>query len=208
MSRHVKCLIERYPQMKETAPDIEKAIEILLASVKSGGKILLCGNGGSAADCEHISGELLKGFLSMRPLSAGDKAAFRAFEGGEELAGHLQYGVCALPLASFSALLSAFGNDVSADASYAQLVMAAGRPGDVLVGLSTSGNAKNVANAALAAKTRGLSVVGLTGQGGGKLAAFCDCCIKVPETETFKVQELHLPAYHAICAAVEEELFG
>jgi D-sedoheptulose 7-phosphate isomerase len=208
MNKHLEILLERYPQLKKTAPDIEAAIDILLSAVKREGKILLCGNGGSAADCEHISGELLKGFLSKRPLSHGDKAAFSVFENGAELADSLQYGVCALPLTSFSALLSAFGNDVNPGAAYAQLVMAAGMPMDVLVGISTSGNAQNVANAALTAKARGLSVVGLTGQGGGKLAELCDCCIRVPEIETFKIQELHLPVYHTICAAIEEERFG
>ena len=135
------------------------------------------------------------------------RLAFAPYESGTALAEQLQYGIPALPLPAFSALSTAFGNDVEPDAVYAQLVMALGKPTDVFIGLSTSGNAKNVCQAVITAKARGLKVIGLTGIGGGKLAGLCDCCIKVPEKETFKVQELHLPVYHCICAVLEAEFF-
>lgn len=200
-------LTTRYPDLNLCAGEIETGCQILIEAIKKGGKILLAGNGGSCADCEHISGELLKGFLSKRPLSNADRLAFAPYESETALAEQLQYGIPALPLPAFSALSTAFGNDVEPDAVYAQLVMALGKPEDVFLGLSTSGNAKNVCQAAITAKARRLRVIGLTGISGGKLADLCDCCIKVPEKETFKVQELHLPVYHCICAVLEAEFF-
>lgn len=200
-------LTTRYPALNPCVEDIKAACQILTEAIQKGGKILLAGNGGSCADCDHISGELLKGFLSKRPLTEADRQSFAAYENGAALAEQLQYGIPALPLPAFSALSTAFGNDVEPDAIYAQLVMALGKPEDVFLGLSTSGNAKNVCQAAITAKARGLKVIGLTGIGGGKLADLCDCCIKVPEKETFKVQELHLPVYHCICAVLEAEFF-
>ncbi len=200
-------LTTRYPALNPCVEEIQTACRILTEAIQKGGKILLAGNGGSCADCDHISGELLKGFLSKRPLTEADRQSFAAYENGAALAEQLQYGIPALPLPAFSALSTAFGNDVEPDAIYAQLVMALGKPEDVFLGLSTSGNAKNVCQAAITAKARGLKVIGLTGIGGGKLASLCDCCIKVPEKETFKVQELHLPVYHCICAVLEAEFF-
>ena len=200
-------LITRYPALNPCVEEIQTACRILTEAIKQGGKILLAGNGGSCADGDHISGELLKGFLSKRPLTEADRLAFAPYESGTALAEQLQYGIPALPLPAFSALSTAFGNDVEPDAVYAQLVMALGKPTDVFIGLSTSGNAKNVCQAVITAKARGLKVIGLTGIGGGKLAGLCDCCIKVPEKETFKVQELHLPVYHCICAVLEAEFF-
>lgn len=200
-------LTTRYPALNPCVEEIQTACQILTEAIQKGGKILLAGNGGSCADCDHISGELLKGFLSKRPLTEADRQSFAAYENGAALAEQLQYGIPALPLPAFSALSTAFGNDVEPDAIYAQLVMALGKPEDVFLGLSTSGNAKNVCQAAITAKARGLKVIGLTGIGGGKLASLCDCCIKVPEKETFKVQELHLPVYHCICAVLEAEFF-
>jgi len=200
-------LTERYPALNSCVREVKISCQILTEAMKKGNKILLAGNGGSCADCEHISGELLKGFLNKRPLTDTDKQAFSPYENGAILAGQLQYGIPALPLPAFSALSTAFCNDVDPDAVYAQLVMALGKPEDVFVGLSTSGNAKNICEAAITAKARGLKVIGLTGMGGGKLADLCDCCIQVPETETFKVQELHLPVYHCICAVLEAEFF-
>lgn len=201
-------LLERYPALKSCGAEINGACELLLRRLKAGGKILLCGNGGSCADCEHISGELLKGFLSERPLCKSDREKWEPYEGGEELSRKLQYGVCAIPLPAMTAAMTAFNNDVSPDAVFAQLVLAMGKAGDVLVCLSTSGNSRNVFNAAVTAKALDISVIGLTGAGGGKLAAVSDVCIAVPENETYKVQEYHLPVYHCICAVLEAELFG
>jgi len=194
----------RYPMLSGCTESIEKSIDMIVKSFASGGKLLLCGNGGSSADCDHISGELLKGFLSKRPLSAEDKAAFSSCEDGQKLAEGLQYGLPAIPLHAFSAASTAFGNDVDPMGVYAQMVMALGRQGDVIWGISTSGNAENVYKAVLTAKARGLLTIGLTGKKPSRLSELCDVCIQVPETETYLVQELHLPVYHTICAAVEE----
>ena len=161
----------------------------------SGGKLLLCGNGGSAADCEHISGELLKGFLLPRP---------QHISGFEKLQG----GIAAIPLPSLSALISAFSIDVAPELVYAQLTNVLAAENDVLFCISTSGNSKNVVLAAHLAKIKNIKTIALTGRDGGELKQLCTACICVPETETFKVQELHLPVYHAICAQCEEDIFG
>lgn len=200
-------LLERYPALCPCGASIRDACGALLHTAEAGGKILLCGNGGSCADCGHISGELLKGFLSKRPLSESDRKKWEPFEGGRRLSGTLQYGVCAIPLPAMTAAMTAFGNDVSPEAVYAQLVLAMGKSGDALLCISTSGSSKNVVNAAVTAKALGIACVGLTGETGGRLAELCDVCIRVPGTETFKIQELHLPVYHCICAALEAELF-
>lgn len=200
-------LTARYPNLVPCERDIGRAGELLLQSVCEGGTILLCGNGGSAADCEHIAGELLKGFCSLRPLCESDKAAL-ARQGGGELADQLQYGIRTVALPSLISAGTAFCNDVDPAAVYAQLVYALGRPGDVLLCLSTSGNARNVCNAAVTARAKNMTVIGLTGRSGGALAPLCTVCIRVPEEETYRVQELHLPVYHALCMALEREMFG
>lgn len=192
---HIECLTERLPELSAVAQKIEKAVEAICLMHRDGGKLLLCGNGGSAADCEHISGELLKGFLQKR-------------EPRENVPSVLQQGVAAIPLPSLSASLSAFANDVEPSLVYAQLTYALGRPGDVFMGISTSGNSKNVVEAAEVARRLGLVTIALTGASGGKLADICHVTIRVPENETYLVQELHLPVYHVICAEVEERLFG
>lgn len=194
---YVEDLVKRYPELSGCADSVRKVIDAIVDCHKNGGKILLCGNGGSAADCEHISGELLKGFLKKRPYPDGDPDFC-----------DLQQGIAAIPLTSLSASLSAFANDVDPDQCYAQLTGALGKCGDVFVGISTSGNAKNVAAAARVAKKLGLKTVALTGEGGGALYDICDMTVRVPERETYKIQELHLPVYHAICAQVEEDIYG
>lgn len=201
-------LLTRYPKLSCCIEEIKNACGTLFKTIQSGGKILLCGNGGSGADCEHISGELLKGFLRRRPLSSEDLHSFASFQDGLALAPKLQYGICAIPLSSFSSVYTAFCNDVDPEAVYAQLVFSMGRPGDTIICITTSGNSKNIYNAAITAKARNLSVIGLTGKTGGSIAPLCDSCIRVPETETFKVQELHLPVYHCICAALEAKFFN
>ena len=167
---------------------------------------MLCGNGGSAADCEHIAGELLKGFLMKRTPFGEELSALEDQLGSD--AALLQRGVCAIPIPSISGAVSAFNNDVDASLTYAQAVYAMGRKGDVVFLLSTSGNSANVVKACKAAKALGITTVAMTGRGGGALGKLADIVISSPESETFKVQEHHLPIYHAICAEVEERLFG
>ena len=202
-------LLNRYPQLAKCQDEIKKATAAMIDCYKNGGKILLCGNGGSCADCDHIVGELMKGFLKKRPLTTEQKAKMTSLSPllDEETLSKLQGGLPAISLPSITALNSAFCNDVDPELIYAQSVMAMGKTGDVLIAMSTSGNAKNVFAAAMVAKGLGLTVIGLTGKGGGKLSEIADICIRVPETETFKVQELHLPVYHYLCAATEDEFF-
>ncbi len=193
--------VKRYPVLEKCEKDIRSAVEAIVNMYNTKNKLLLCGNGGSAADSEHISGEFLKGFMKKRPYESGE------LELEDDILLKLQKGVAAIPLTSLSASLTAFNNDVDPMLNYAQLVQALGRKGDVFMGLSTSGNAKNVAYAAKTANAVGMVTIGLTGEKGGLLKDICHITIRVPENETYKIQELHLPVYHAICAQVEEELF-
>jgi D-sedoheptulose 7-phosphate isomerase len=172
--------------------------------------LLLCGNGGSASDCAHIVGELGKGFLSRRPLPAADveRLAKAGYADAADLAGKLQCGVRAMTLTGADALTTAFANDVDAALVFAQQVYVLGRPGDVLLGISTSGNAKNVVAALKVARAFGLKTIGLTGAKPGAMDPFCDLCIKAPAEKTHEIQELHLPIYHTLCAAVEVELWS
>ena len=200
--KHLELLIERYPALAVCECEIKRAIEAIIACYEKGGKLLLCGNGGSCADCDHIVGELMKGFLKKRPLSSDERADIP-----EKVADKLQGGIKAIPLTSLSSLSTAFANDVDAELVYAQLVSVFGGKNDVFFGISTSGNAENVCIAATVAKAREMKTVALTGKDGGRLAKLCDVAIIAPESETYKIQELHLPIYHAVCAQVEEELF-
>lgn len=202
-------LLKRYPCLGSAREDILKAEDALINGFKNGNKLLLCGNGGSCADCEHIVGELMKGFLSKRPLTESQKAEMKTNcpEMDENHLLLLQRAVPAISLPSFTALNTAFCNDVEPELIFAQSLMGLGAKGDMLMAISTSGNSKNVVAAALTAKALGLKTIGLTGKSGGKLKSICDICICVPEAETFKVQELHLPVYHYLCARAEKELF-
>ena len=201
--KHIDLLIKRYPALRVCRTDIELAVGAIVSMHRNGGKLLLCGNGGSAADCEHISGELLKGFLSKRPLADDELKGL-----DPDIRDGLQCGVAAIPLPSLSALSTAFSNDESPENTFAQLVFTLGAAGDVFFGISTSGNAENVCRAASVARTMGIKTVALTGESGGKLAGICDVAICAPENETFMIQELHLPIYHAICTEIEQILFG
>jgi len=206
----METLLTRYPCLTPCRESIQTALDAMIKTYRQGGKLLLCGNGGSAADCGHISGELLKGFLSKRPLSEDEKAGMKAAcpDLSEDTLHKLQGGLPALPLTELSAALStAFANDVDPNLIYAQLVHALGQKGDLLIAISTSGNAENCLQAALVAKAKGITVLSLTGEGGGKLGKAADIAIRVPEKETYKVQVLHLPVYHALCAGVEKTLF-
>lgn len=210
MNTHIELLMQRYLALEACRTDIEAAVGALIACYEQGGKLLLCGNGGSCADSDHIAGELLKGFLKKRPLSAEQATSMKA--SCPALSSHLlkklQGGLPAIPLTAMTALFTAFCNDVDPELVYAQQVLALGKPGDVLIGISTSGNAKNVAAAAKVAKGLGVTVIGLTGRDGGVLKEVADICVCVPETETYKVQELHLPVYHCLCLMLEEYFFG
>lgn len=200
--RYIEFLIKNNPVLNNIKIDIENAAKAIIYSFSNAGKLLLCGNGGSAADCEHISGELMKGFLLNRELSDEDKLKFGDF------ADKLQYGLPCIPLTSFSSLTTAVSNDTSAEMIFAQSVMSLGKAEDILLTLSTSGNSKNIVFAAKTAKAIGAKVISITGANDSLLSDISDITIKIPETETYKIQELTLPVYHAICADIEESFFG
>lgn len=206
----MKDLIKRYPVLEVCKGEVAAACDELENCFKRGGKLLLCGNGGSAADCDHIVGELTKGFISKRPLSAAKKAKMKEqFPTiSDSTLKLLQDALPAISLPSVTSLCSAFSNDVEPELIYAQGVLALSKPNDVLIAISTSGNSRNVLRAAEVARALGVTVIALTGNGGGLLLEVSDICICVPECETYKVQELHLPVYHYLCAAVEEHFFG
>lgn len=202
-------LIERYPALAECDKEIKMAVDAIVSCYEKGGKLMLCGNGGSCADCDHIVGELMKGFLKLRPIPEERRGEMQAAspELDGELLAKLQCGLPAISLPSICALNSAFCNDVDAELIYAQSLFALAKRGDVLIAISTSGNSKNVFATVKVARALGVTVIGLTGRAGGRLRENADICICVPEDETFKIQELHLPVYHCICAAVEEHFF-
>lgn len=202
-------LYVRYPSLNVCKNEIIEATNALIDCYKSGGKLLLCGNGGSSADCEHISGELMKGFLCERKLSEEKKAEMksRCASLGDDTLASLQGALPAIPLSSLTALNTAFCNDAKPSLVFAQSVMGLGKEGDVIICISTSGNSANVVEAAKVAKALRLKVISLTGKSGGKLKEISDICICVPEDETYKVQEMHLPVYHDICAGVEKAFF-
>lgn len=210
MRESLKVLFKRYPQLEGMGGDLAAAAALLLKTAKAKKIILVAGNGGSAADSEHIVGELMKSFVLPRPLDEALKRRLIEVDPalGTHIAAHLQQGISAICLSSHTALISAFANDVDSALSYAQQVVGYGSEGALFWGISTSGNAQNVVQAAVAAKAMGMTVLGMTGQGGGLLQTYCDVCLTVPERETFRVQELHLPIYHALCIALEEALFG
>lgn len=203
-------LIQRYPSLEVCRADMDRAVEMLIACFNLDGKLLACGNGGSAADCEHIVGELMKAFLLKRRLEPDKQSRIRSMfpDDAELLIQNLQRAVPAISLVSQTALMTAFGNDASAQLLFAQQVLSYGRPGDILLAISTSGNSPNVLYAAQVAKLQGVKVIGLIGESGGKLKSLCDTAICVPAKLTYQIQELHLPAYHCLCACVENELFG
>jgi len=205
----IEQLISTYPELDRCASAIQAAFEILRICFLHGGKVLTCGNGGSAADAEHIVGELMKGYLLKRPVPEDihTKLVSTNPENGNYLASHLQGGLPAISLVSQTALLSAIANDTAADMVYAQQVYAYGREGDVLIGISTSGNARNVLHAMQVARAVGMSTAGLTGPTGGELKQLCDVCICVPADNTPAIQERHLPIFHVLCAMLEEEFF-
>ena len=202
-------LVGRYPALGKCREDIVKAYSLLEETYDAGGKLLICGNGGSASDAQHIVGELMKGFTKRRALSEGEKQALREADPvrGELLASRLQGSLPAIALGAGEAIVTAVANDNDPSLVFAQQVQGYGKSGDALLGITTSGNSENILCAAVAAKAKGLKVIALTGMGGGALATLSDVAIKVPEKETYKVQELHLPVYHCLCSMIEEHFW-
>ena len=188
---------------------IAAAIKLLIASYDAGGSLLICGNGGSAADCEHIVGELMKGFCLPRSLSAQDRDRLSAICGDDaaRLGEKLQYGLPALSLVSHSSLITAIANDLDGDLIFAQQIWAMGKATDVLLAISTSGNSENILLAAKTARAKNMKVIGLTGAGGGKLAPLCDVLIDVASNDVASIQEMHLQIYHEICRQLESHYF-
>lgn len=211
LRRHTDLLAERYPALKECVADVIRAYDVLEACFSSGHKLLIAGNGGSCADAEHIVGELMKGFKHKRkcPETFADKLKAVDWARGSVLAEKLQGGLPAVALNSHPGLHTAFINDVADGGllTYAQQVYGYGKEGDVFLGVSTSGNSKNVMNAAVVARALGMKVIGLTGKSGGELAQFADVAITAPASETYMIQELHLPIYHCLCLMLEERFF-
>ena len=202
-------LFARYPALATCRGEIFAAAETLCGAYRKNGKLIICGNGGSAADAEHIVGELMKGFLKKRPLPESLRVKMKsAFPGDADyLCQNLQGALPAVSLVNQIALGTAFANDQAADLVFAQQVLGLGREGDVLLAVSTSGNSKNVVYAAETARVLGLRIIALTGRSGGKLKPLADVAVAVPDDETYRIQELHLPVYHALCVAAEEEFF-
>lgn len=196
-------LFQRYPSLEGCKNDIYNAFTAMTVCFKSGGKVLCCGNGGSAADCDHFAGELLKGFLKKRPLSAEEKQKF----GSSLVADNLQKGLPVISLCAHTALMTAFENDAIPSLVFAQQVYAYAKENDVLFCFSTSGNSENIVYAAQVAKAAGIVSVAITGKKESRLSEICDICIRLPETETYKIQELTLPVYHCIAAMLEDYFF-
>lgn len=210
LERHLDLLISRYPVLDTCRQDIADAYLILEKCYESDHKLLIAGNGGSAADSEHIAGELMKRFKIARPVPADLASKLKKIDPvrGENLAKNLERGLMAIPLVAHEALTTAYINDVDGLGVFAQQLYGFGRPGDVFLGISTSGNSKNVLSATVVARALGIKVIGLTGENGGELAKIADVAIKVPSQETYMIQELHLPVYHCLCLMLEDRFFG
>ena len=210
IAKHIEILCERYPVLESIKKEIVEAYFLLAESYKNGRKLLVAGNGGSAADAEHIVGELMKGFKLPRKADVdfADKLIKENKELGTVLAANLQGALPAIALDGHPALSTAYMNDCEPLLCFAQQVNGYGKAGDVFLGISTSGNSKNVLYAAITAHAKGMKVIGLTGAKNSKLEQMSDVCIKVPQTETYMIQELHMPVYHCLCLMLEDEFFG
>ena len=204
-----RCL-KNYPRLNICAKEILDAFDAIANCYRSGGKLLACGNGGSASDAEHIVGELMNKFRINRPISSalGEKLVSMGFDNTEYLTSHLEQSLEAISLVSQTSLMSAVANDIGADMIFAQQVFGYGKPGDILLALSTSGKSPNILNAVKVARALDMNVIGFTGEEGGFLPSLCQITIRVPFSTSFEIQELHLPVYHLLCAMVEEEFFG
>lgn len=207
---HIDELILRYPALEYNRVELKEAARALIETLDGGGKLLICGNGGSAADADHIVGELMKGFVRPRPLRKELKEALIRAGGdeGRRMGLLLQGGLPAVSLCAHTALNTAFSNDVDPALAFAQQAFSLGNPVDLLWGLSTSGNSSNIVFAAIAARAVGMKTLALTGEKESRLSEIADICIRVQGTETYKIQELHLPVYHALCRILEDHCFG
>lgn len=201
--RYIQEMESNFPALTAVRDSVSEALDLMIAGFDARGKLLLCGNGGSAAASEHMAGELLKGFMLPRPLEVHERGSL-----DRRLADNLQRALPVIPLTSFSAFQSAFANDCDPTFAFAQLVWALGHPGDVLFGQSTSGDSENVIQAFKVARSKGICTIALTGSSGGRLASEADCVIAVPSDKVQLIQEYHLPVYHAICLSLEEHFFG
>jgi len=206
---HIQQLILRYPQLSNVKNDIKSAFEIIKESYLKDGKLLIAGNGGSASDAEHIAGELMKTFAKKRMLPDSFISEIKNIdtEISEYLLPKMQPGLPAIALSGHASLNTACINDIDGNITFAQQVYGYGKEEDILLGITTSGNSKNILYACAVAKAKKLKIIALTGAGGGKIKQFADVCICVPETETYKIQELHLPVYHIICMMLEDYFF-
>ncbi len=210
LQKHIELLISRYPALETVKQDVINAYLIMEECYEHDGKLLIAGNGGSAADSEHIAGELMKRFKTPRPVTAEFAEKLKEIDPvrGENLANNLERGLMAIPLVAHEALTTAYINDVDGLGVFAQQLFGFGRAGDVFLGISTSGNSKNVMSATVVARALGIKVIGLTGVKGGELATVADICVKVPSDETYMIQEFHLPIYHCWCLMLEDKFFG
>lgn len=210
LKKHIDLLMKRNPSIASCKQDIIDAYLIMEECYKHDGKLLIAGNGGSAADSEHIAGELMKRFKTPRPVTPRMAEKLKQIDPvrGEDLAKNLERGLMAIPLVAHEALSTAYINDVDGLGVFAQQLFGFGREGDVFLGISTSGNSKNVMSATVVARALGIRVIGLTGAKGGELAEVADVIVRVPETETYMIQELHLPIYHCWCLMLEDKFFG
>ncbi|WP_329802685.1 SIS domain-containing protein [Holdemanella biformis] len=210
LEKHIDLLIDRYPVLEACKEDIISGYELLEECYTNGGKLLIAGNGGSAADAEHIAGELMKRFKTPRPIPNELKERLIEIDPvrGENLSKNLERPLMAIPLVAHEALTTAYINDVDGLGVFAQQLYGFGKKNDVFLGISTSGNSQNVMSATVVARALGIKVLGLTGELGGELNMVSNVCVKVPETETYRIQELHLPVYHCWCLMLEDHFFG
>lgn len=210
LEKHIELLMKRYPILTSIKKNIVDGYLVIEESYEKGGKLLVAGNGGSAADSEHIAGELMKRFKIPRPVSQefAEKLMEVDHERGTALAQNLECSLMAIPLVAHEALTTAYINDVDGLGVFAQQLFGYGKKGDVFLGISTSGNSQNVMNATVVARALGIKVIGLTGKNGGELSQVADVIVQVPEEETYMVQELHLPIYHCWCLMLEDKFFG
>ncbi|MBE5852152.1 MAG: SIS domain-containing protein [Lachnospiraceae bacterium] len=209
LEKHIDLLLTRYPSLECVKQDIIEAYLVFEKCYANGGKLLIAGNGGSAADAEHIAAELMKRFRMPRPVNKEFASKLKEIDPtrGEQLAANLEQSLMAIPLVAHEALTTAYINDVDGLGVFAQQLYGYGKEGDVFLGISTSGNSKNVMSATVVARAMGIKVIGLTGKDGGELATVADVAIKVPESETYMIQELHLPIYHCLCLMLEDRFF-
>ena len=210
LEKHIDLLLSRYPALAGTKEDIIRAYLIMEECYEHDGKLLIAGNGGSAADSEHLAGELMKRFKTPRPVTPEFADKLKTIDPirGDNLAKNLECGLMAIPLVAHEALTTAYINDVDGLGVFAQQLFGFGRKGDVFLGISTSGNSKNIMSATVVARALGIKVIGLTGAKGGELAEVAHICVKAPSDETYIIQEYHLPIYHCWCLMLEDRFFG